>query len=113
MVPNLSPPDRRARPRSRFTPVADTLFHALRGSASRVNTLRTALGIFILAGAAVAVLGTWGARGAGVVASGCGIAAAPIKSRAVAAGMRGSGSRLAPVCGGAAAVRLEEVVIGQ
>jgi len=59
MFPDLSPPDRRARPRSRFTPVADALFHALRTSASRVNTLRTALGIVIVAGAAIAVLGTW------------------------------------------------------
>ena len=59
LLPDLSPPDRRTRRRSRFTPLANVLFQALRSSASRVNTLRTALGIVILAGAAVAVLGTW------------------------------------------------------
>jgi undecaprenyl-diphosphatase len=59
MLPDLVPPDRRERKRSRLHFFSDLLFAALRRSASRANTLRTALGVFVLAGALVAVAGTW------------------------------------------------------
>jgi undecaprenyl-diphosphatase len=52
--------ERRAESRGPLTPLSDPLFRALRASAARAQTLRTALGLVILAGGAVAVLGTWG-----------------------------------------------------
>jgi len=59
MLPELTTPDRRERHRSRFHFLSDVLFAALRKSASRANTLRTAVGVVILAGALVAIAGTW------------------------------------------------------
>jgi undecaprenyl-diphosphatase len=59
MFPTLSPRDRRGRPRGGLSLPADILYRALRTSASRANTLRTALGLAVLAGAAMAILGTW------------------------------------------------------
>ena len=59
MLPHIVPPDRRERKRSRLHFFSDLLFAALRRSASRANTLRTAVGVFVLAGALVAVAGPW------------------------------------------------------
>jgi len=51
--------DRRERTRRRSHVVWDVFFRALRGAAERANDFRVAVGIFLLAGAAVAVAGTW------------------------------------------------------
>ena len=59
MLPDIATPDRRERERSWFHFFWDLLFTALRRSASRANTLRTAVGVIILAGALVAIAGTW------------------------------------------------------
>jgi undecaprenyl-diphosphatase len=62
MLPDITPTrptDRREHPRTRFRALTDLLFRALRSSASRANTLRLALGLFVLVGATLAVLGTW------------------------------------------------------
>ena len=51
--------ERRNRPRDRFAFFWDVLFRALRGSLTRVQSFYTAVGIFITAGAALAIAGTW------------------------------------------------------
>ncbi|NUO65755.1 MAG: phosphatase PAP2 family protein [Gemmatimonadaceae bacterium] len=51
--------ERRSRPRERFGFFWDLLFRALRGSLSRVQSFYAAVGIFITAGAVLAVAGTW------------------------------------------------------
>lgn len=51
--------ERRSRPRERFGFFWDLLFRALRGSLSRVQSFYAAVGIFITAGAALAIAGTW------------------------------------------------------
>src|SRR5918993_1392134 len=59
MLPHIATPDRRERRRTPFHFVWDILFTALRRSASRAVTLRTAVGVFVLAGTLVAIAGTW------------------------------------------------------
>ncbi|HEX2779976.1 MAG TPA: hypothetical protein VHM30_10780, partial [Gemmatimonadaceae bacterium] len=51
--------ERRSRPRERFGFFWDVLFRALRGSLSRVQSFYAAIGIFITAGAILAIAGTW------------------------------------------------------
>lgn len=51
--------DRRDRPRGRLHLARDLLFRALRGIARHASGFYTALGIYLIAGAAVAVAGTW------------------------------------------------------
>lgn len=51
--------ERRSRPRERFGFFWDLLFRALRGSLSRVQSFYAAVGIFVTAGAVLAVAGTW------------------------------------------------------
>jgi undecaprenyl-diphosphatase len=64
-------PDRRREPRSRLDFLADALYTLLRAIARRAGSFYQALGIYIVAGAAVASLGTWAfAEFAGHVRSG-------------------------------------------
>jgi undecaprenyl-diphosphatase len=52
-------PNRRATARGPSGFLWNALFSALRGSARRIRDFRTALGVFVLAGAALAVVNTW------------------------------------------------------
>jgi undecaprenyl-diphosphatase len=52
--------ERRQRPRGRFHPLEDLLFGALHTIARHAHNFYTALGIFLVAGATIAMLGTWG-----------------------------------------------------
>ncbi|MGH7720321.1 MAG: phosphatase PAP2 family protein [Gemmatimonadaceae bacterium] len=51
--------DRRDRPRSRFHLAWDLLYSALRAIARHANSFYTAFGIFLVAGAVLAIFGTW------------------------------------------------------
>ena len=51
--------ERRTRPRVRFALLWDVLFRALRGSLTHVQSFYTAIGIFVTAGALLAIGGTW------------------------------------------------------
>ena len=51
--------ERRTRPRSHFALLWDVLFRALRGSLTHVHSFYTAVGIFVTAGALLAIGGTW------------------------------------------------------
>lgn len=51
--------ERRTRPRSRFVLLWDVLFRALRSSLTHVQSFYAAVGIFVAAGAALAIAGTW------------------------------------------------------
>ncbi len=51
--------ERRSRPRHRFLILWDLIFLGLRGSFSLMQSFYAAVGIFVLAGAVVAVAGTW------------------------------------------------------
>jgi undecaprenyl-diphosphatase len=52
-------PERRADPRSRFDLARDVLYTALRAIARHANNFYTALGIYLIAGAAIAIAFTW------------------------------------------------------
>lgn len=51
--------ERRTRPRERFAFFWDLFFRALRGSLTRVHSFYAAVGIFIIAGALLAIGGAW------------------------------------------------------
>jgi undecaprenyl-diphosphatase len=51
--------ERRSRPRDRFAFFWNLIFRALRGSLTRVQSFYAAVGIFITAGAVLAIGGTW------------------------------------------------------
>jgi undecaprenyl-diphosphatase len=51
--------ERRTRPRERFALFWDVLFRALRGSLTHVQGFYAAVGIFVAAGAILAIAGTW------------------------------------------------------
>ena len=51
--------ERRTRPRAHFALFWDFLFRALRGSLTHVQSFYTAVGVFITAGALLAIAGTW------------------------------------------------------
>jgi undecaprenyl-diphosphatase len=51
--------ERRTRPRERFALFWDVLFRALRGSLTHVQGFYAAVGIFVAAGAVLAIAGTW------------------------------------------------------
>jgi undecaprenyl-diphosphatase len=51
--------ERRTRPRAHFALFWDVLFRALRGSLTHVQSFYAAVGIFITAGALLAIAGTW------------------------------------------------------
>jgi undecaprenyl-diphosphatase len=52
-------PERRAEPRSRFDLARDVLYAALRAIGRHANSFYTALGIYLVAGAGIAIACTW------------------------------------------------------
>lgn len=52
--------ERRTRPREHFALFWDVLFRALRSSLTHVQSFYAAVGIFVAAGAVLAIAGTWG-----------------------------------------------------
>ena len=58
MTEPVSTPERRAEPRSRFEPARDVLYGTLRAIGRHASSFYTALGIYLVGGATIAIAGT-------------------------------------------------------